>query len=182
MKKPSASDAIQDLIKGKGKPAVKSLHPNDLGEKLVKRNLDEPREKKQKGTHGGKRANTGGARPNSGPDPLAPEDQRRSRKAAWREFGDEEVDVVLKERTDTGTVVERRVKLKRLRVIQNMIYEKAVGVTVKGDMEAAKEFNNRVLGKSPQPLVGDDDEPPIQVDLIGERLLEKAYGNEDDDE
>ncbi len=166
--KKSVADSIQELVKGKTQPVVKSLPPYDSGKTA------EPR---PKGKNGGARPNSGGARPNSGPDPLPVEDRRRSRKQAWKEFGDEEVEVILNDNTKSGNVKQRRVKMKRLRVVQEMIYKKAISDR---DMDAAKEFNNRVLGKAPQPIVGDDDEDPIQINHDVTPILEKAYDNEEE--
>lgn len=163
-KKESAADKIQNLLKGN-----KAVPP--LAEKS-------PKIKPPKGKHGGPRANSGGAREGSGREPLPDEEKRRKRKQVWRDFGDEEVEVIMKEKTEVGTVVERKVKMKRLRVVQEAIYKEAT----KGNMVAAKEFNDRVHNKSPQPLVGDMEEDPIQVNHDVLPILEKAYGNDDTDE
>ncbi len=165
--KKSVADSIQELVKGKTIPAAPHIEKSPESKTKHKGNY------KKKGGHGG-------ARQEAGRDPLPAEDKRRSRKQAWKEYGDEEVEVILKENTKAGTVTERRVKMKRLRVVQETIYKKAVGISVAGDMEAAKEFNNRVLGKAPQPIVGDDEEDPIQINHDVTPILEKAYDNEEE--
>ena len=46
----------------------------------------------------------------------------------------------------------------------------------KGDIGAIKELLDRAFGKPMQPIVGDDEEPPIQIDLNIGRILDGAYG------
>lgn len=166
-KKVSAASKIQNLLKGGKKPTVK---------------LDEKKQK-PKGTHGGSRANTGGARENSGREPLSAVEQKRTLKGAWREFANTEVEESLDElqgitRLEKGTKEVRMKKMTRLAVIQEVIYHHGK----KGNMVAAKEFNDRSLGKSPQPLIGDIEEDPIQVNHDVSPILEKAYGTDDNDE
>lgn len=114
---------------------------------------------------------TGGARPGAGRK-TGPQDERRTTiKKSWEDFAGEEVEVT---ELHAGTKEQRKVKAKRLRVVQQKLYEQAV----KGDVSAIKEFNDRVGGKARQPVVGDMEEDPVQVDLGVDRLLEKAYGIE----
>lgn len=161
-KKPSVADAIKDLVRGTKATPVKT----------------EPRKKSRTSKYYVKKGGNGGKRPNSGPDPLPQEDQRRTLKQAWRQYGLEEVEIRYPKQLEKGKVEERREKMSRLRVIQEAIYRAGAS----GNMVAAKEFNDRVLGKSPQPIVGDEDEAPVQIDLLGERILEKAYGDDDSEE
>lgn len=122
------------------------------------------------------RKNNGGARPNSGPKPMPAQDQRRRLKQAYREFVLEEIEYP--EELRSGDAKERHEKMSRLAIVQAVIFKEAL----KGNMVAAKEINDRSLGKSPQPIIGDEDEAPVQVDLLGERILDKAYGDDTEEE
>lgn len=110
-----------------------------------------------------------------GRKPLALDEKRVTLKRSWEHFAEEQ-DEVLVTRLEQGTKVQRKEKMNRLRVIQEAVYKAAKH----GDMAAAKEFNNRVHGHPKQPIVGDDDEPPVQVDLGAGRILDKAYGTDEE--
>lgn len=49
-------------------------------------------------------------------------------------------------------------KVKRLRLVARALVENAIA----GDTASIKEINERMDGKVPQALVGDDNEPPIR--------------------
>lgn len=118
-----------------------------------------------------KKGGKGGARPNAGKAPLPAIERRRTLKQSWQDFGLEDIEVKYPKQLEKGTVVERRIKMKRIRVIQETTFNEAR----KGNITAIKEFNDRVLGKSPQPIVGDEEEDPIRFNLGIGRILEKAY-------
>lgn len=163
-KKLTAAERLKRLTEKPKSVAVKTTAPQtEHGEKP---------KSKHKGNYVLKGGN-GGARPNSGPDPLPPELQRKTLKQAWREFGLGEVPV----RLEKGTVNERMEKMARLKVIQEATFQAAS----KQNVPAIKEFNDRVFGKAPQPIIGDDDEPPVQVDVNQARTLQKIYGRKPTD-
>lgn len=99
--------------------------------------------------------------------------EREGKKEAIEKHAEEEVTVT---RTDkaTGKVVAGKLK-SYIAVLEKMRAE-----ALKGNMEAAKAWLDRILGKPKQPIIGgDDDDSPLRVDL-GEgfdRILDKAYGN-----
>lgn len=122
-----------------------------------------------------KKGGKGGTRRGSGRKPLEKDEKRITLKRSWEAFADEEEEVQV---LHHGTKEVRVVKMKKVRVIQEAVYKAAK----KGDMTAAKEFNDRVLGKSRQPIVGDEDESPIQVDHTMNNILDKAYGSDEEEE
>lgn len=131
---------------------------------------------KKKSTHQGavyvKKGGQGGVRENAGKPALPAEALRKTLKNSWREFGAGEVEVKVRE-LHKGNVQERMVKMARLKVVQEALFKK----TKEGDVAAIKEFNDRVFNKSAQPLVGDNDDDPIQVQHLGVSLmLHKVYG------
>lgn len=162
IKKPSLKQQIEALKKGKA-PAIAKTEKSE----------------KSASTHQGApyvpKGGNGGAREGAGRDPLSAMERRKTLKQTWQEFGLEEVEIKYPKQLEKGNVVERRLKMKRLRVVQEAIFKKAAT----GDVPAIKEFNDRVLGKAPQPIVGDDDEPPVGLNLGIDRILGKAYGNGD---
>lgn len=117
----------------------------------------------------------GGARTGSGRQPLEKDEKRRTLKRSWEDFAQEDVEIPVKE-LHKGTKEERKVKMKRIRVAQ----EKLFGKVVEGDVSAIREFNDRVHGKSPQTLRGDEDEAPVRVEVGLDRVLDKVYGDEDE--
>lgn len=50
-------------------------------------------------------------------------------------------------------------KVKRLRLVANALVDKAIS----GDTVAIKEINDRMDGKVPQAIVGDDSHDPVRV-------------------
>lgn len=88
----------------------------------------------------------------------------------------EEIEIEIED-PKTGTLV----KLKKPRVLAMM--EKMYEIAVKtGDSAAGDRWLNRALGKAPQPLIGDEEEDPIRVDLGVDRILGKVYNDEEDQE
>ncbi len=166
MKQPTLSDKLKELqaLKKGGEKAAKTDTPKT-----------EPRPKTSK-HHGPykyeKKGGNGGARPNSGPDPLPPDQQRKRAKQSFLDFAREEIDVITKTFRD-GNVEQRKEKAARLRVLQQALYKKAA----EGDVPAIREFFDRVLGKSAQVIIGDEEEAPVQINIVAQRILDKVYGN-----
>lgn len=129
--------------------------------------LNEPKTKKK--PNRGNRANWGGRREGSGLKPLEHDEKKKTLKRSWEDFAQEITEIT---EIDKGTREVRKVKMQRLRVVQEKLFK---GVLA-GDVSAIKEFNNRVHGHPKQPIVGDDDEAPVQVELGVERILDKTYG------
>ena len=124
-----------------------------------------------------KKGGNGGIRPGGIKPALPAMERRKTLKRAWDDFANEDDEVIIKQ-LEKGNVVQRRAKMKRLRVIQEAVYKKAK----LGDVNAIREFNNRVYGHPKQPIVGDDEEAPVQVDLGVGRILDGAYGTNKDAE
>lgn len=140
---------------------------DDLKNKLTgakpAESIAEKGEKPQKGKNGGRRAG-------SGRKPLKDDEKRLSVKQSWESFAEEEVEV---RQIDKGTLKERKVKMRRLRRVQEAVYAAAV----KGDIPAAKEFSDRVGGKPAQPIRGEgEDDAPIRIAGDIGLILKKAYG------
>lgn len=119
-----------------------------------------------------------GGKGNVGRKPLPLDEKRRSLKKSWENFALEEVEM---NRLDKGTQEMRKVKLQRVSVAQEMLFEKVK----EKDVAAIKEFNDRVLGKSKQPITGgDEDDTPLRIDgtvnIVG--IGSKIYGLENPDE
>ena len=120
----------------------------------------------------------GGARDGAGRKAGGTSLQRRLNKTLLVDHFGEEVDVKVK---DPKTGEEHIIKKPRL-IIQ---IERLFAAGVQGgviDAGAVDKWLNRAVGKAPQPLIGDEDEDPIQVDLGVDRLLGKAYGDSAEDE
>ncbi len=64
---------------------------------------------------------------------------------------------------ETDDPINKGKKLKRLRLVMRKLVDKAED----GDVSAIREIIERMDGKVPQALVGDKDEPPIQVNITG---------------
>lgn len=161
MAKKSVADSIQELV-GRAtptKPATEKLNKvPEIGKP--------PKQPKKK---------NGGARPGAGRPEGGTSLLRRLVRDLVKNHYTEEVAVKIK---DPTTGVEHTIKKPRVLIAIDMMFQ--IGIANK-DAAALDKYLNRALGKAPQPLVGDDDEPPIQIDTVGERILEKAYDEEDDD-
>lgn len=123
------------------------------------------------------RKNNGGHH-NGGRKPGGTAMQKRLRKQLLEDHFGEEVEVRVKDRK---TGVEKIVMKPRAVVIMERLYMIGMGL-VEGDSAAIDKWLNRALGKAPQPLVGDEEEDPVQVDLGIGRIIDKAYGDTDSDE
>ena len=58
-------------------------------------------------------------------------------------------------------------KVKRLRLVANALVQKAID----GDTAAIKEINDRMDGKVPQALIGDDNHEPIRLDVTDDQRV-----------
>lgn len=123
-----------------------------------------------------KKGGNGGRRSNSGRKPLELDERRRSLKKSWENFALEEIEV---SRLDRGTQEVRKDKVQRQRVAQEALFEKVK----EKDVAAIKEFNDRTLGKSKQPITGgDEDDAPLRLGVDINGIGEKMYGIENPDE
>lgn len=100
---------------------------------------------------------------------------RRSLRAILANHYAEEVEIEL---IDQKT--SKLVKIKKPRVLAMM--DKLYEIGIAGNDTAIDRWLNRALGKAPQPLIGDEEEDPIKIDLGVGRILSKAYGTDTDDE
>lgn len=92
------------------------------------------------------------------------------------ELGNEEITIMARD-----PINGEMVKLKKPRVVVAVMEMFNIGIQNK-DTQSLERFTNRVLGKPIQPVVGDEDEDAIQVDIHGvDRMLEKAYGDDEED-
>lgn len=118
----------------------------------------------------------GGAREGSGRKPGGTSLARRLLRTMVQEHYTEEVEVKVK---DPKTGIEHVIKKPRVVIAIDALFQ--VGVQTK-DATALDKYLNRALGKAPQPLIGDEDEDPVQVDLGVGRILDKAYGDDEDED
>lgn len=118
----------------------------------------------------------GGARPGSGRKPGGTALQKRIVKQVLAAHYDEEVEIEVKD-AKTGKTV--KVKKPRALAVMEKLYQ--VGMAGAGNDAALDRWLNRALGKPPQPLIGDEDEAPVAIDLGVDRMLDKAYGEDDDE-
>lgn len=63
----------------------------------------------------------------------------------------------------------------KLRAVAEALVDKAMS----GDVQAIKEVADRIDGKVPQAVVGDDDEPPISVQAIVRKIVRAGTGDTD---
>lgn len=155
-KKPSLTE-LTKALKGGGNKAVPQL------EKMKKT----PKEKKAPGT-----GTWGGAREGSGREPGGTQLQKRIHKQLIEKHVEEEAEVTV---TDKKTGVTVVVKKPRILIAMEKLF--ALGTRGQGDAAALDKWLNRAVGKAVQPIVGDEDEPPVQVDLGIGHILAKVYGN-----
>lgn len=55
--------------------------------------------------------------------------------------------------------------------------EQLLTLVAAGDLGALKEFGDRIEGKSPQPIGGDDELPPIRTEKIERTIVDPANPN-----
>ena len=96
-------------------------------------------------------------------------------RQSFVEFLAGEVDVMVKDYAK-GTVEERKIKIARLKVILEALFKKVKNGN-NGDVAAAKELFDRAFGKSINIIAGDEDEAPVQLNMLADRILKKAYGD-----
>ena len=161
-KKPSVADAIKDLVRG-AKPAPSTEKLNS-----EKETTKPPKKAKTTGKNGG-------ARPGAGRKPGGGALLRREIRALVQSHYNEEVTVKVK---DPKTGIEREIKKPRVLIAIDTLFQ--VGIANR-DAHALDRYLNRALGKPPQPLIGDEEEDPIQINHDVTPILEKAYGDDDED-
>lgn len=158
---PSAAEAIRNLIR----PVI--LTTTSKVEKSNK-----PQRTGGKTPGHGPLSNNGGAREGAGRPAGGSEGQRRARKLLIETHVEEKITVTVKD-PKTG----QPITIEKPRIVVAM--EKLFQLGTKGDGDAAAldKWMNRAVGKAVQPIVGDEDEPPVQVDLGVGRIIDKVYGN-----
>lgn len=117
--------------------------------------------------------NKGG--PGAGRPPSGQNLARRTLRAMLANHFSEEVEVELE---DPKTHIIVKVKKPRVLAMMELMYQLAVK---NGDSMAGDRWLNRALGKAPQPLIGDEEEDPIRVDLGVDRILGKIYDGDDEE-
>lgn len=161
-KKPTAAERLEALIGGK-KPAVVKVEKLKTETKI---NLPKKRTVKD----------NGGAREGSGRKPGGQALARRTLRAILAKHYAEEVEIEIE---DPKTKKMVKIKKPRVLAMMEMMYQIA---EKNGDSAAGDRWLNRALGKPPQPLIGDEEEDPVRVDLGVDRILGKVYNDEADDE
>ncbi len=123
-----------------------------------------------------KKGNNGGKRPGSGRKPGGAALERRTLRAILSKHYGEDVTIEVE---DPKT--HKKVKIKKPRVLAMMekLYETGIA---NGDTAAIDRWLNRALGKPPQPLVGDEEEDPVRIDLGVDRILGKVYSGDDEED
>lgn len=113
----------------------------------------------------------GGKRPDSGRKPGGTAMQKRVNKELIMDHVSGEATVTVVDRKTGKTVT---VKKPRIIAALEKLYE--LGMKGQGDANAIDRWMNRAIGKAIQPIVGDDDEPPVQVQDLGiAAILKKVY-------
>ncbi len=98
---------------------------------------------------------------------------RRGIKAFMEQHSNEKIDVKI---TDPKTGQTRTIKKPRAMVLLEVLFAKAY---TDKDVAAIKEWFDRAVGKSAQPIRGDgDDDTPIRMEIDITKILQKAYENE----
>lgn len=158
-KKLTATDRLKALIEGK-KPDKPKIHESILGKAPAETKIDK--------RHFNKRT------PGTGQQPGGTAEHKRINKQLLAQHFGEEVPVRLID-AKTGKEV---VKMKPRVIVQiERLFQASQHKDGTFDPNAIDKWLNRALGKAPQPLVGDEDEDAIQVDLGAERILRKLYGD-----
>lgn len=127
--------------------------------------------KKEKKIDG--RSKNGGPRPNSGPKPKEDREVVKTLRTLIEEHGQVEVE----DEKDGVKVMKPRIL-----ILMDVLYEEAKN---NKNMVALKEYNDRVLGKAAQPIIGDKDRPVVfqsHKELLAESLTyadNEARGEED---
>lgn len=119
----------------------------------------------------------GGAREGSGRPPSGIALERRQAKKILSEHVAEEVEVKV---LDKITGKERILKKSRILIQLERLFQSSVNKDGTFNDGAIDKWLNRALGKAPQPLIGDEDEDPVRVNLGVEQILDKAYGDDDE--
>lgn len=178
--KQTAAEKIQNLLMDK---EVKKHVPQKLtkpeNEKLKRTPYGQKPNPKAKG--GGSYIPKGvgfGKRNGSGRKTGGTFQQKRLNKRSINEHYNEEVDVKVK---DPLNGKEKIIKKPRILVQLERLYRASTRPDGSFDVSAIDKWLNRALGKAPQPLIGDEEEDPIKVDLGIERILGKAYGRDKDE-
>lgn len=123
-----------------------------------------------------KRGKNGGRRPGSGRPPGGVALERRTLRAMLAKHYGEEVEIEVED-----PLTHKKVMIKKSRVLAVM--EKLYKVGIENGNDAALDrWLNRALGKPPQPLVGDEEEDPVQINLGVDRILGKVYGDDEEDD
>lgn len=176
-KKHSITDAIQALKKGVSPATEKEKLISGKEVTIALRSKEAPKSlenlKKSTKPNRGNKENWGGAREGSGRQPGGTESQRRLRKQMTNEHFGEQVDIQVKD-PKTGKI--HTVKKSRILVQLERLYLAGYN-SGKLNADAIDKWLNRALGKAPQPIIGDEEEDPVQVDHGMERILGKAYGD-----
>lgn len=155
-KKPSITDEIKTLARGE-KVTPPKTEKMINGEKMNK--PDTP------GKNGGKR-------PGAGRPPGGIAMYRRAMKKYLADyFAEEQLVKVVDPKSGRPVTIKKPRAVIMLEVLYGVALQQ-----LKGDSHSADLWLNRALGKAPQPLIGDEDEDPIQVNHDVMPILRKAYG------
>lgn len=157
--KQSAVAAIQDLLKG---AKVAAHRGESINQKKGKTEDGRKHNKGIKGVTGRK-----------------PKEENLIKRGV-RELMDghflEEVPVRIK---DPKTGQERVINKPRSLIVLDALFKVAVDTK---NVPAMKEWFDRAIGKAPQPIRGDgDSDAPVKLEVDITSMLDKAYGDGDDD-
>lgn len=167
--------AIQEKLKGTTNPVESvATKKSEINNKVAE--TPKVEKLKKKPDLGGKTpghkplSSNGGARDGAGRPPGGLSLEKRTQKALLSNFFAEEIDVRMR---DPKTGKEVVVKKPRTLIVAERLFK----FTDKTP-QAVDLYLNRVIGKAPQPVVGDEDEAPVQVNITAQRTLEKLYDEE----
>lgn len=109
------------------------------------------------------RAKNGGARANSGPAPKAENVVVQELKVLIDNHGKEDVEL----KAAGGRVVKKA----RVLVLLDKLFTDGYG----GNIQAIKEYLDRVLGKAVQPISGPDKDKPLSINIAVDSTIANKY-------
>ena len=152
------------------KKALETISKGDGVDKAVK-SQPETLKKAKKSGYGGKREG-------SGRKTLEKTIVNKGLKEWMDDHANEPIEMTLIDKASGKTVTIK--KPRRVAVIEKLFEIGMKGDRVIGNVAALKEWMDRYAGKASQPIRGEGEDSPIRLHVDNlDRILEKAYGNEE---
>jgi len=143
-------------------------------DKLV--NVDKPKGGRNYVPNGkGRGGNRGGGRP-----PVIETLVKRGVKQWFEDHYNEKIPVEI---TDPKTGIKKIIQKTRMMVATETLFRLGTGTSTKGNADAMSKWLDRMVGRPAQPIRGDEaDDNPIRLSADINTILEKAYGDDIDNE